>query len=484
MAFPINKIDKTVDVTIEDFNIDWFVYDSKDISLFKKYGLLSRETKQLAEDYYEVETDIWHRVRDKCDGDGCRRALRKSGFIPKGNLKETYYQDTIVEFGYFYILSPFNGELVRTSKGYVADAYHIAYAFKHEDVEYFILVGRFHGRRCGLVVPERKLVVILDAPEKRNINIATWMLNSVNSIISLNNNVGSSHKNQDPSNTQSSLCLVARTMTNLGHYIWNDLGGVEKYLEQYGVGDIHAVLMAEGNWPTIKEIFPEFMEIPEIVVPRQDLLRTSAELDMMPIRFVGLQISPRLRRRIFDWAIKRDVSGLLDNILAVTSIYRVIWVNVRSHNKIWSSQVLGLQSIINDLQIRYGNIAVLFDGVADATPIASEIEQGLVAGVHCINGLNLEFFESVLWAHHVAAYISVIGSGLVINSWLTDKSGFAHGNLQHISQAKWWNNVADSAGVVTFLDANMLQSSSDLYGNYDFEWKIALDSICAILDAS
>ncbi|GGA21411.1 hypothetical protein [Okeania sp. KiyG1] len=96
--------------------------------------------------------------------------------------------------------------------------------------------------------------------------------------------------------------------------------------------------------------------------------------------------------------------------------------------------------------------------------------------------LKIKLYESIVWANNIDAYIAVVGSGLVITSWLTDKPGVAHGDLAHLAQKSFWYGVKEAGIRPTFLKAQDIQQlNTKAYGNYKVNWKIIYKKILNIL---
>ena len=127
---------------------------------------------------------------------------------------------------------------------------------------------------------------------------------------------------------------------------------------------------------------------------------------------------------------------------------------------------------------------MVFDGFEDTAGIADDIKALLNADIATVSAIGCSFEESIVWANKVASFVAVVGSGLVINSWLSDCSGVAHGNAAHLKQQQFWNCVAPGKGEVHFLSSGQVSGRGDLYGTYDFDWKILADHLNSILSSN
>jgi hypothetical protein len=229
-------------------------------------------------------------------------------------------------------------------------------------------------------------------------------------------------------------------------------------------------------------MFPELADVPIHQFKTTDSLKDSVLSQRGTLlRAAGLQITPGLRVRIRNAAHSQIDSGRIKEITAICQKRNVIWINIRSHNKMWKSQVEGYSSVLNTLHEEFGNIGVAYDGFSDAAEICSAIDEELQPSIERYHLIGCDIAESIVWAENVSAYVSVVGSGLVINSWLVSKGGIAHGNVQHLNQQKFWNNVAPEAVPVCFLDKSAVACDLSLYGNYDFDWRLLVPRLREIL---
>ena len=96
--------------------------------------------------------------------------------------------------------------------------------------------------------------------------------------------------------------------------------------------------------------------------------------------------------------------------------------------------------------------------------------------------LDIKLYESIVWARHIDAYIAVVGSGLVITSWLIDKPGVAHGDRPHLGQKCFWSEVKESGIEPRFLNhQEVKQLQRGVYRNYQVNWEIIYKKIFKII---
>jgi hypothetical protein len=147
----------------------------------------------------------------------------------------------------------------------------------------------------------------------------------------------------------------------------------------------------------------------------------------------------------------------------------VFWINLRAHNKMWIRQNEGFVYIVRQLRTALkDDILVILDGWEDTRDIADKLTNDLSPICDVVDTLGCSFAESFVWAENCHAFCAVIGSGLVINTWLTGKPGVAHANGPHMPQAEPWMYVADGISDVEFVYPTR-DLGDELYSNYDVD---------------
>lgn len=396
-----------------------------------------------------------------------------------------YYPFTAAKTGQVLAVCPLNGKPVSSTHSFLNDNHHLSYRFQGEEV-FFLLAGRWHGRRCAAAFPLRNLIILLDAPEKDS-NIRQWVANSCQTLAqSIAKNPALFATRESP--RRDGFVLVSNLRANLGHYFWQEMSGVSLLKEAGLLGRVRAILTRSERWFTPADMFPELNDVPVVKIDHfseaQSALQEAQLLGLPLVAPIGQAISPFLKSRVLHVAESRISEGSNSAINAFCSSNRAIWINLRSHNKAWSNQVQGYADLLNHLHTLHSDIGVVFDGFEDTAGIADDIKALLNADIATVSAIGCSFEESIVWANKVASFVAVVGSGLVINSWLSDCSGVAHGNAAHLKQQQFWNCVAPGKGEVHFLSSGQVSGSGDLYGTYDFDWKILADHLNSILSSN
>jgi hypothetical protein len=443
-----------------------------------EFGILQEHVEIIAKDDPETERHLRRQLlgeafskgqHKKPLADEVREAVGRSG------VRDLTYVQTILDCGHFLTVCPASGRPVKSDGSFAIDGHHIAYRFAGAMV-FYLIVGRFHGRRSALCIPERNLLVTLNVPE-RGLAISRWVAESMRGLIA--------YSTAEPTKFAScislgsdDLTLVIGGMPNFGHHVWQELAGIAELLSDRSFPKVRSLLVGPHTWFQLDKVFPELAGLPVVkCMNAREMLAGGFNGAGTLVRPVGTMIDEELRRRLRNAAGEVLGPDLVSKVLDLGAQSRLVWINLRAHNKKWNNQVEGYAGLLNALHDEFGNIGVVYDGWADTAGIRDDIDRRLHTGIvrHDTVGASIE--TSLLWAGAVTAYVSVVGSGLVINSWLTLKPGVAHANRSHLNQRSFWNRVSDGMIPATFINNQDVTDDGTLYGNYDLEWKVILDQI-------
>ncbi len=146
--------------------------------------------------------------------------------------------------------------------------------------------------------------------------------------------------------SEHSVALVSGVLTNLGHYFWNDISGVEWLLRNEALERVDAIYTTANPWISLTEIFADELPCPvlELSSPTEMFLRLVNDR-RLPVRPTATAIDRALAARVHRAAQRlaaRGGTGLADRLnIAVSSSKFIFFVNLRVHNKAWLEQVAG-----------------------------------------------------------------------------------------------------------------------------------------------
>lgn len=447
-----------------------------------EYGLSAEHVARNASDDPAHEQQLRKLIFGNEDDDGVELADPPAGIVPllrSSHAKQLSYVRTVARFGRFLTVCPATGVPLSSEGSFLLDTHHIAHRFIGQHI-FYLLVGRWHGRRAGLCIPSLNLLILLDAPERGD-QIGLWMTQLMQALIqrSLQQPTSFRHRFKAPPGRCS---LVIGTMPNMGHYFWQEMSGIDRLVSSGNLKSVDAMLIGSKTWLDPQAVFPELASLPITrCSAASEMPNASLDLPSTLLRPVGMRISVGLKARLRTASLRAITATRAAQIAEASACHRLVWINLRSHNKAWRSQVDGYASVLNILQEKFRNVGVVFDGWMDSTDVRDQISARLAPDIARFDTIGCSFEESIAWAEAVTTYISVVGSGLVINSWLVRKPGIAHGNRAHLAQGRFWNSVSEGMDPVSFVPSEAVSGETNLYDGYDFDWRILIPRLFEVI---
>lgn len=397
------------------------------------------------------------------------------------------FTQSLVEFGYIYAVCPLSGRVVRSNTSFYLERLTLIYRFEGEEV-FYIILNDFIGSKAALYIPKLNICIAFGGTKKTVTNIPQHIAYKIYKFQSyavsnwrdVENYLGNFNK---------SLVEVYGTMKNLGHFFWQDVTGIYYLYEQNLLEKIDYFC---GGWNQYLNLLSIFPEIPENKIldmsemSGEEQFRFMLKNNFLVVRITDAFIKQSVGKRIAQAGYNLCSQEFIEEVRkAKENNNLLLWINVRTHNKVWVDQDENYPKIINSLIDDFSDlsIGIVFDGTPDASDSVKKIIEKTKSKVNFYNtNLKIKLYESIVWANNIDAYIAVVGSGLVITSWLTDKPGVAHGDRAHLGQKSFWYGVKEAGIRPTFLTGQDIQQlNTKAYGNYKVNWKIIYKKILNIL---
>ena len=290
--------------------------------------------------------------------------------------------------------------------------------------------------------------------------------------------------------SEHSVALVSGVLTNLGHYFWNDMSGVERLLRNASLERVDAIYTIANPWISPTDIFADELPCPvfELSAPSEMFLRLINDR-RLPVRPTATSIDRALAARVHRAAQRlaaRGGTGLLDRLnIAMSSSKFIFFVNLRVHNKVWLEQVQGVAAMAQRLDAHYGcHVLIYLDGYKDCDETVHDVRKAVAhLDVEIVDGTFATLAETLLWAYACDIFVAVVGSGLVLLTWLADKDGIAHSDIGHLSQLEWWDEVkaGGSATLLAPAGEDISNVTTDYYSDYRISPLTFLDLLDSIM---
>jgi hypothetical protein len=260
--------------------------------------------------------------------------------------------------------------------------------------------------------------------------------------------------------------FVGYTCKNLGHYIWNDLSGLEAALAGAARPPVAAIVAGRDAYMPVAGIFPETEDagIPVLTWASDpaELIRFDLAVAPLPLRVSGNQISVRLRRRIVGWALASQHDALSE-IASLNASDFVLWFNLRAHNKAWANGHDGIVHICRAFRQALGPVAgftLILDGTRDTTPLVEALRRALSGIVEVVDATRVPLCRSIVLSSLIDLHVCIVGSGLTLAHWVMGRRGLAHSNTLHMAQQAWWNAIAEGTRDMVFLPVSAISNQA------------------------
>ena len=390
------------------------------------------------------------------------------------------FTQSLVEFGYMYAVCPLSGRVVRSNTSFYLGQWTVIYRFSGKEV-FYIIVNDFIGAKAALYIP--KLNIYIDF--KKIVKNISNQIYKFQSYVVTNWKYVQNYLR----NFNRSLVEIYGTISNLGHFFWQDITGIYYLYEQNLLEKIDYFCGGDNQYLNLLSIFPEIPEKKILDISEmsgEEQFRLLLKKNFFCLRITDNFIKQNVGNRIAQAAYNLCEQGFLEAVKkAQENNDLLLWINVRSHNKVWIDQDQNYAKIIDKLRDEFSHLSmgVVFDGTPDASHIVKSIIEQTKSKVSFYNTtLDIKLYESIVWARFIDAYIAVVGSGLVITSWLIDKPGVAHGDRAHLGQKCFWSEVKESGIEPRFLNhQEVKQLQRGVYRNYQVNWEIIYKKIFKII---
>lgn len=409
---------------------------------------------------------------------------KKSGFTWE-LLNPKHFQQSIVETGYIYTICAFTGEVLKSNQSFYIQENGVVplcfYRFQGREV-FYLVIGAWSGGKIAVYFPKIELLVLISnewgmwLKHEEYLNkfkahlVSNWQ--DVKSYISLEN------KNKK-------ITSISGMIANLGHYFWNELTAIQYLYDNQILDRVDRFLTGSDSRLELHDLFPEISpEKIHKVENKQDFFQIILKNNLFAVRLTDFSIQDGLVQRIYNAAIKNCNPEFLQQIEEAKTHFPLLWINLRGHNKSWISQVEGYANIISELSKEYPNLAIIFDGFSTEKDTMEKIIQQVPSTVKIYDGLNCSIQETLVWAFAIDAYISIIGSGLTLVTWIANKPGVAHSDRAHYSQIQMFAEARDNAIAPSYVPLEYIvdiQDGREGWLNYECDWKVIYNEIVNVI---
>jgi len=413
-----------------------------------------------------------------------KKNIKKSNFSSWNLLNATNdFQQSIVETGYIYSACPFTGKVLRSNSSFYLQpsigVTILIYQFQSREI-FYLIVGGWGGVKICVYFPRLELII------KLSNEWTTWVSPEENINIFKAHAVSfwPKFKSYLSNEKTKEVVAIVANIPNLGHYFWNQISGLYHLYENNLLHKIDKFLIGSNEYLEIDAIFPEIPPEKIVRYDNNNLFRAILDNNYFAVLVTHSFIKEDLAIRIQTTAVNKCSQPFLQNVQAAKKHFPLLWINLRSHNKAWISQVEGYANIITKIFEDYPGMAVVFDGFHTEKANMEQIQALISLNVKVYNALECPVHETIVWAGTVDTYIAVIGSGLTLVTWIANKPGVAHSDRGHYSQLPWWLEVRENlVDIVPVPVEHIINVTTSKWGweNYDCDWKVIYDEVIKVV---
>ena len=419
------------------------------------------------------------------------------------------YQQSLVETGYVYTICPFSGKVLRSNQSFVInhqedpakqrghDLQGFCYRFLGKEI-FYLIVGCPSGERLLVYFPKLELIISLN----HNLIGFARPIESINKLKSYMVSYWRQVKSYLSTEAKQVVNVIGLEF-NMGHYVWQDLVGIDILRENGILHKLDKILVGPGDYFSSKGIFPEipdenFIEVEDV----NDLFQKVIENNYVALRVNGIFIKQQLIERIYAVCRQRCPHEFLQKIeQAKQQCFPLLafQIKARQSRRVWLSQVEGIANIINHLHAEYPKLGIVFDGWSitgtedessscwSMIDAEQSIVEAIIELIHkdipVYSAVGATTYETVVWwCDAINLHISHAGSGLTYSSWIANKPGVVHGMVRML------NGLGHQVTTSSFrenLIPQVLVSSDQIkddHDNYEIDWRVIYDEVLKIIN--
>lgn len=396
------------------------------------------------------------------------------------HLNRGRHAELALRAGAMQCADPITGELLGSTQAFVLPGNWLCIVYRFAGRESFDLVtSSFDQAKLGLSFPARRLFIAGRVDP-------TWAQLGAEAAADLQRLQGDAVHRPAAPGASHAAALHLGFGINLGHFLWNDLSGLETVVDSGALAQVGSIELGPRCFFPVEQLFPEIAAagVPVRHWPKP-VPACVAYGDSLPLRVAGNRISRGLRRRVVAWALQEERDNLA-TLAAFNGPGLNLWFNLRLHNKTWVDQVDGIAALARAVQrsLPPGQpLRLIMDGTPDTAPLVEQIARQLAGVAQVLDATQMPLARSIVLCALADLHVCVVGSGLMLPHWVMGRRGVAHSNRAHLLQQRFWNNVAEGTHDVLFVpaaavtDLDPAQFPEPSYVNYRLDAGVLLERL-------
>ncbi|PSB39929.1 hypothetical protein C7B69_00905 [filamentous cyanobacterium Phorm 46] len=348
-------------------------------------------------------------------------------------------RERVLETGHIELICPLSQEKVRSDQSFFIDrGCHVTfYRFLGSQVFYLISISYLTKDSLfplsALYFPNKELIIFMFDKNHKNKNYENYTIQAVNTFKSYTLHYLEDCKFYLDNKISKKLSTVLGGVDrNIGHYFLNEVSAIKELYETGKLNQLKALLVT-SNYLDIKEIIPEITaESPNLLTYNVEhklpasVFQICLRNNLLVLPLGCANMSEDLLDRINDVALKKCQPEFLDKVLESRQHFPLLWISIRTHKRVWLSQVEGIVNIIKKLALDFPNVGVIFDGVPRDQAVMEKIAYLIPSTIETYNALDCTVSETIVWARAIDLFVAPFGAGMIFTC-IANKPGVAHG---------------------------------------------------------
>ena len=416
--------------------------------------------------------------------------------------KGRFFQQSMVETGYIYSLCPVTGQILRTNQSfplqYGTFITRTAYRFVGQEV-FYLIASSWLGDIEYIYFPRIELIFVLSSGfdrDGRNLinELKAKMISCWKSVRKYINS------------SQREIAVITAFFANFGHQVWNEFTGMAIFFEKGTLHKIDKFIVGEYEHFNIADIFPEVSQEKIVRLETEKFLQLGIDIlfqatmenNYLAIRLSQSYIKETLAQLMYQGGLKRSCQPVLQEVEEAKQHFPILCVQIRSHYRLWISQVEGTANIIKAIHEDFPNLAVVFDGwsigekangrslkgIEEDRVIIEQIRELLPGNIPTYSASGRTTWETVVWANNVDLFMAPIGAGGMYLVGLARKKGVMYSNRATLSQiSNEYKNIRENVILPIFVPIDCVYNDCDsIDSNFDLDWQVIYYELKKIID--
>jgi hypothetical protein len=291
---------------------------------------------------------------------------------------------------------------------------------------------------------------------------------------------------------------------NIGHYVWQDLVGIDVLRENDILHKLDKIMAGPGDYFSCQDLFPEipadkFMEVGDV----SDVFKKVIDNNYVALRVNGIFIKEQLIERICLVSYQKCSQEFIQKVEQVKKqCFPLLGIQIRAKNsrRVWISQVEGIANIINHLYPDYPKLGIVFDGwsitgkedessscwsMIDAEKATmDDIVATIPSYIPVYSAIGATTFETATWwAKGIDFGLTPLSGGMICSSWIANKVSLAHAPRLNLNN---FHNLVTSSSfrenlIPSIIIPNEFITDIPNSDNYEVDWKYVYDEVIKII---